>query len=144
MQIKENGYVFSDDKKLIDLESVCALLKQSYWAQNRSREKVEKTIENSMCFGVYKDGEQVGFARAVTDHATMYWLCDVIIDEKHRGRGLGKALVSFVINSDELKNLSGALGTTNAHTLYERFGFKSEPKDILAKEKHEGTDHDHN
>lgn len=123
MQTEENGYVFSDDKSMISLDGVCALLKQSYWAAERSRETTEKSIENSICWGVYKDGEQVGFARIITDHATTFYVCDVIIHEKHREHGLGKRIVELAVNSDEYKDLFGILATRDAHGLYEKFGF---------------------
>jgi GNAT superfamily N-acetyltransferase len=141
MQINKDGYIFSDDQALIDLDSVCALLKQAHWAKDRDRDTVEKTIKNSLCFGVYKDGVQIGYARAVTDYTTIYWLSEAIIDERYRGKGLGKALVGFIINSDKLKSLDGALSTIDAHTLYQRFGFKSYPNEILAREAKVDTDH---
>ena len=135
MRIEEGGYVFSDDKSLIDAGSVCALLKQSYWAQDRRRESVEKSIGNSLCWGAYKDGEQVGFVRAVTDHATMYWLCDVIIDEKHRGRGLGTRLVGIAVESNELKDLFGVLATRDAQGFYEKFGFCVNPTMYMSRKR---------
>lgn len=118
-----DGYMVSGDKKLISPDRVCELLSQCYWAQDRSRETIEKSIENSLCWGVYFEGRQVGFARAVTDHATVYWLCDVIIDGQHRGNGLGKMLVDAVVNSSELSSLRGILATKDAHGLYEQYGF---------------------
>lgn len=120
----QEDYTISGDKKLISIDRVCGLLSQSYWAQERSREAVERSVENSLCWGVYFNGVQVGFARAVTDYATIYWLCDVIIDEKHRGKGLGKALVNCVVNSEELEGLRGILSTKDAHGLYRQYGFE--------------------
>lgn len=119
-----DGYTISCDKAKLDIDKICEMLKSSCWAQDRSRERIEHSIENSLCWGVYCGEEQVGFARAMTDHATVYWLCDVIIDEKHRGRGLGKALVEHIVNSGELAGLRGILGTMDAHGLYEQYGFK--------------------
>lgn len=129
----ENGYTISCDKSRLDIDRICKLLSGSYWAQDRSRERIERSIENSLCWGVYCGGEQVGFARAVTDHATMYWLCDVIIDGKHRGRGLGKALVEHIVNSSELSGLRGILGTKDAHGLYEKYGFVRNPDRAMAR-----------
>lgn len=83
--------------------------------------------------GVYIDGRQIGFARAVTDSATMYWLCDVIIDEEHRDRGLGKALVEHIVNSKELAGLRGILGTKDAYSLYERYGYVKAPDRFMIK-----------
>jgi GNAT superfamily N-acetyltransferase len=124
MEIKYNEYIISDEKSKIQIDRVCELLSASYWAKNRKKETIEKSIENSICFGVYCDGEQIGFARCVTDRATMYWLADVIISEKYRGLGLGKALVKFIVEHEQLQSLFGILGTSDAHGLYEQFGFK--------------------
>ena len=113
----------SDDKALLQIDRICALLKTSYWAGERSRETIERSIEHSLCFGVYQNGEQVGFARCVTDYATMFWLADVILDERVRGQGLGKALVDFIISHERLQGLVGTLATRDAQGLYQRFGF---------------------
>jgi ribosomal-protein-alanine N-acetyltransferase len=119
-----DGYTISDDKALISIARVCAMLGNSYWANARPRETIERSIRHSLCWGVYHDGGQVGFARTVTDCATMYWLCDVIIDESHRGLGLGKRLVEAVVSSPSLAPLRGILDTNDAHGLYEQFGFR--------------------
>ena len=115
--------LISDDKNLLQIDRICALLKTSYWAGERSRETIERSIENSLCFGVYQNGEQVGFARCVTDYATMYWLADVILDERVRGQGLGKALVDLIVSHELLQGLVGTLATRDAQGLYQRFGF---------------------
>jgi len=118
-----NGFVISDKKEMLQLQRVKELLSASYWASNRSLDIIEKSIENAICFGVYFNGNQVGFARCVTDYATMYWLCDVIIDSNYRCLGLGKALMSAITEHDEIKPLFGLLATTDAQGLYEQFGF---------------------
>ncbi len=115
--------LISDDKNLLQIDRICALLKTSYWAGERSRETIERSIANSLCFGVYQNGEQVGFARCVTDYATMYWLADVILDERVRGQGLGKALVDLIVSHELLQGLTGTLATRDAQGLYQRFGF---------------------
>ena len=115
--------LISDDKNLLQIDRICALLKTSYWAGERSRETIERSIANSLCFGVYQDGEQAGFARCVTDYATMYWLADVILDERVRGQGLGKALVDLIVSHELLQGLVGTLATRDAQGLYQRFGF---------------------
>ena len=116
--------IISDDKDRLQIERICALLKTSYWAGERSREAIERSIEHSLCFGVYQNGEQVGFARCVTDYATMFWLADVILDERVRGQGLGKALVDTIIDHELLQGLVGTLATRDAQGLYQRFGFE--------------------
>jgi GNAT superfamily N-acetyltransferase len=133
MDINYGEYRFCDDKNLISIDKVCELLSKSYWANCRKREKIAKSIENSICIGVYIKGVMIGFARIITDNTTMYWLCDVIIDEKHRGKGLGKKLIELITNMEELKGLLGALATRDAHKLYEKYGFKKEPEKLMTK-----------
>lgn len=117
-------YVISSDKSLLSLDRITELLHKTYWADQRSIETFAKSIENSYCFGVYYNNSQIGFARLVTDYATMYWLCDVIIDENHKGKGLGKELIRIIVESDEFKNLRGILATKDAHGLYQQYGFE--------------------
>lgn len=123
MEWVKDDYKISDDKSLLSINRICELLAKSYWAEKRSREKIGLSIKNSICIGVYFKDKQVGFARVVTDYSTMYWLCDVFIEEEYRGKGLGKELVKLIAESEELKDLYGILGTRDAHGLYEKFGF---------------------
>jgi GNAT superfamily N-acetyltransferase len=116
-------YILTDDREQIHLDAVCALLQPTYWADQRPRDVIEKSIRNSLCFGLFHSGAQVGFARAVTDYATFAWICDVIIAPEHRGSGLGKWVVECVIAHPELQDCTQLLRTRDAHTLYERFGF---------------------
>jgi GNAT superfamily N-acetyltransferase len=130
----EGEFVISSDKARLSLEKVVELLGKSYWAVDRTREQIAASITNSLCFGVYHNNEQVGFARVITDYATMYWLCDVIIARQYRGLGLGKRLVRHVVGSEELKNLAGVLKTRDAHGLYEQYGFRREPERMMRKD----------
>ena len=123
MDAKYQSYFISDQKSLLQLDRICAMLATSYWANARSREAIEKSIQHSICFGAYSEGMQVGFARCVTDYATIYWLCDVIVDEAYRGRGIGKALMEAVSSHEQLKGLNGILATRDAHGLYAQHGF---------------------
>lgn len=123
MDIEIKGFLISDNKNLIQIHMVCSLLKTTYWAGSRDTDTIQKSIDNSLCFGIYKDGNQVGYARCVTDYATVFWLCDVVIDNDYRGQGLGKLLIEFITNHDDLKSLSGILATRDAQGLYEQFGF---------------------
>ena len=108
----------------MDLEFVHGFLCNSaYWAQGRSLATVRQSIEGSLCFGVYKGAEQVGFARVVTDYATFAWLCDVFVLASHQGQGLGKRLVETIVAHRELQNLGiFLLATRDAHELYRRYG----------------------
>lgn len=125
MEMRNGDFLISDDNKKLQIERICAMLKTSYWAGERSCGTIERSIQNSLCFGVYESGEQIGFARCVTDYATMFWLADVIIDERYRGRGLGKALVETILSHEQLQGLTTLLATRDAQGLYARFGFES-------------------
>jgi GNAT superfamily N-acetyltransferase len=117
-------YLLTDDKQRLDLNVVCELLHATYWADKRPREVIEKSIEKSLCFGLFHSGRQVGFSRAVTDYATFTWICDVIVAPEHRGRGLGQWMVECVLSHPDLQTTTQVLRTRDAHTLYERFGFE--------------------
>jgi GNAT superfamily N-acetyltransferase len=104
--------------------AVVAFLSRSYWAQGRTRDVIERSIEHSLCFSLYAGDRQIGFARVVTDRATFAYLCDVFIDESHRGQGLGKWLMSAVMNHPDLQGLRRwTLATRDAHGLYKQFGW---------------------
>ena len=135
LQIKE--YLLSDEKDKIQLDRVCQMLNATYWAQDRSRETIAKAIENSICFGIYLDEKQVGFARCVTDYATFYWLADVVVDDEHRGQGLGKMLVDAAVKHELLQGCFGILGTKDAHGLYEQYGFTLVPDRMMRRPKDE-------
>jgi GNAT superfamily N-acetyltransferase len=124
MNWQRDEYLLTDDKSWLDLDVVCTLLQTTYWAANRPRELIEKSIQHSICFGLFCDNQQVGFTRAVTDYATFAWICDVIVVPEHRGRGLGKWMVECVLAHPDLKTATLVLRTRDAHSLYERFGFE--------------------
>lgn len=114
----------STERNRIDLSFVHGFLSKSYWAQNISFEVVRRSIENSLCFGLYRRDRQIGFARVVTDRATFAYLCDVFVIEEYRGRGLSKWLMETIRNHSELQGLRRwLLATKDAHGLYSRFGF---------------------
>ncbi|MBO9674824.1 MAG: GNAT family N-acetyltransferase [Sphingobacteriaceae bacterium] len=125
MEISENGFIISDKKDLLDIGAIHHYLSTaSYWAKDIPFDTVKRSIENSLCFGIYKGPEQVGFARWVTDKATFAWLCDVYVKENYRGLGLSKKLMSFMIFHPDLQGLRRyQLATLDAHGLYEQFGF---------------------
>jgi GNAT superfamily N-acetyltransferase len=127
MEIQErfrNGFLISTDQNKLQLEEIYAYLSRSYWAENRSREKVALSLRHSLCFGVYKDGREIGLARVISDYATFAYLCDVYILEEFRHRGLGKWLLSIVMSHSDLKGLRlWSLLTRDAHGLYRQFGF---------------------
>ena len=120
-----DGYVVSTDAERLDLEVVHAFLVESYWAQGIPRETVERSIEGSMPFGLYAaSGEQVGFARVVSDRATFAWIGDVFVLPDHRGKGLALWLMECVRDHPALQGLRRwMLATRDAHDLYARVGF---------------------
>lgn len=125
MTYQKDTFVISTDKSKLDISYIHQFLSGSYWAENIPSAIVQKSIEGSMCFGVYDDGQQVGFARVVTDNATFGHLADVFIDEKYRGRGLSKWLMEIIMSHEDLQGFrSWQLGTKDAHGLYEKFGFR--------------------
>jgi len=108
------------------LEDIVKLLKMTYWADKRTFEQIEKSVHNSSCYGVYIEDEQklVGFARVISDYATTYYLCDVIIDIDYRNNGLGTALISYIEQLPQYKGLRGILITRDAHNLYKKLGYE--------------------
>lgn len=105
---------------------VNALLSRAYWVKGRDSETMLKAMSNSLNYAVFESESQclAGYARVVTDYASMYYLCDVFIDEAFRGLGLGTALVEHIVSADDrLRSLSGTLKTRDAQRLYEKFGF---------------------
>lgn len=123
MEKMEYRIVEGPDEMKVD--DVARLLKMTYWADQRSLEVIEKSMQGSSCYGVYLVDEEklVGFGRVISDYATTYYLCDVIIDTEYRHRGLGTALVSYIESRPEYDGLRGILVTRDAHALYERFGY---------------------
>jgi GNAT superfamily N-acetyltransferase len=126
-------YEISDDPARLDLDVVERLLHETYWAWDRPRAIIEKSIANSLCVGAYLQGTQVGFARAVTDGVTFAWICDVVLDQAHRGTGLGKALAEAIVNHPKIVDVRQVLATRDAHTLYEKFGFERFGETFLAR-----------
>jgi N-acetylglutamate synthase len=125
MNLELDGYLVSTDEQLLDIGFISRGLNQTYWAEHRTRSTIEESIKNSICFGIYKmePFEQIGFARVVTDKVTFSWICDVFIEERSRGKGLGKWLVQCVTDHPIVKRSLSVLGTRDAHGLYERCGF---------------------
>lgn len=119
----------STDPDRLDLDTIHRWLsEETYWARGRSRDLMQRSFDNSICFGAYLGDRQVGFARVVTDRATFAWLADVFIAGEHRGRGYGKALVAAVLAYPELQGLRRwLLATKDAHGLYAQNGFDVVP-----------------
>lgn len=119
-------YFISSNKDLLIFPEIHKMLTTAYWCEGISLQQIQNASKNSICFGIYNRQEQVGYARLITDQVTFAWLCDVFIHPDHRGHGLSKELMRFVLNRPELQKIKRILlGTKDAHELYEKFGFKS-------------------
>ena len=122
---ERDGFTISTDRSRLDLEITHEVLSKSYWSPGLPQDVMEKAIRNSLCFGLYEETNQIGFARVVTDYARHAYLCDVFVLDSHRGKGLGKWLVQCVVECPLLEGVrSIKLNTRDAHGLYEPFGFK--------------------
>lgn len=124
---RDDGYAISTDRERLDRRAVHAFLTTAYWSPGIPFEWVDRAIDRSLPFGLYgPEGAQAGFARVVTDGAGFAYLADVFVLDGHRGRGLGKWLVAAVLEHPDLTAARRiVLATADAHSLYERFGFRS-------------------
>ena len=121
---RRGEFEISTDPGRIDLAVIYEFLTNSYWARGVPREIVQRSIRNSLCFGIYRGAQQAGFARAITDRATFAYLADVFVIEPYRGRGLGKWLMQCIRSHPQLQGLRRwSLITRDAHDLYRPFGF---------------------
>ena len=129
------NYYISKDPAKIQVSQLAELLHKTYWAENRPVEAMEQSIRHSLCYGAYdpEDGKLIGFARVITDYATTYHLCDVVVEEAHRGKGIGKALLTEIVTDPRLCGLRALLLTRDAHGFYQRFGFREEPGKLMMK-----------
>ncbi len=121
-----NDYLFSTDKTKLNLAYIHQFLStESYWAKNIPIHLVEQSINGSLCFGIYSNNKQIGFARVITDGATFGYLADVFIDKDYRKRNLSKLLMQFIMQLQNIKTLRRfMLATLDAHSLYTQFGFE--------------------
>jgi GNAT superfamily N-acetyltransferase len=118
-------YEITCDKSRLDIGAIHGFLTQSYWSPGIPRAVVERAIDNSLCFGVFYEGKQIGFARAITDKATFAYLADVYVLPEHRGKGVSLRVLENIIRHPDLRGLRRMLlATRDAHSLYEKFGFK--------------------
>ena len=126
----------STDKFKLDVPFIHEFLKDTYWAKNRTIETVQISIENSMCFGIYLDDVQIGFARVITDLVSIAYLMDVFIIESHRGKGYSSILIKTMMTEPKLQEIKiWGLATLDAHFLYKKFGFKTveNPEKLMEK-----------
>jgi GNAT superfamily N-acetyltransferase len=125
------SFELSDDKARLDIARIHGWLASSYWSPG-----IERALVGSHCLGAYRDGEQLGYARAITDHATFAWIADVWIDDSVRGEGLGRRMVGWFVDHEEFADVRRfALTTKDAHGVYEALGFHSliRPQNLMEK-----------
>ena len=119
----------------MNIDEVMSLLRQTYWAKDRTKEVMDEAMRSCICFGAFlkETGKQIGFARALSDNSTTYYLADVIVDEKYRGIGAGAAIVKAVVEHEKLRDLRGILITKTAEGLYGKFGFNECDSTFMSK-----------
>jgi GNAT superfamily N-acetyltransferase len=136
--LNDSSFEISTDRSRLDVDLIYRFLsEQSTWAIGISRPVVERSIENSLCFAGFVDGRQVAFARVITDYATFANMVDVFVVPEYRGRGYSKRLVQTIIDHPSLQRLRRfTLSTSDAHSLYTRFGFTSPAKPETQMERY--------
>ena len=124
VEYQKDDFRITTDFKKIDINAICSLLAQSYWANSRRKDIIIKSLENSLCFSLFYKDKQIGLARVITDYATFAYLSDVIIDQQYRNKGLGTWFIGCVFKYPDLQNLRRwCLATKDAHEFYKKFGF---------------------
>lgn len=126
----------STDKSKLDIPFIQNFLKDVYWAAGRTIVEVQTTIDSSFCFGIYLDEKQIGFCRVITDYVVFAYVMDVFIDENHRGNGYSSILINAMMTEPKLQEVKiWRLATSDAHFLYEKFGFNSlaHPEKMMEK-----------
>jgi GNAT superfamily N-acetyltransferase len=130
-----NGYELDDDRSRIDVDAVHAYLSQAYWAAGRPRSEVERLVDEAVrVVGLYKDDEQVGFCRAATDGTSFVYLADVYVLDEHRGRGLGLALVTEMVDGGPYADMRWLLHTRDMHRLYAKLGFGKPSERVMERQ----------
>ena len=136
MEWKKNGFTVSTDRQKLDRDAIHRFLAESYWARGIPRDVVDRSIENSVCFGLYTEEKMIGFARVISDAATFGYLSDVFVLPSHRGRGLATWFMEVVMGHPDFRGIRRwMLATADAHGLYRKVGFTelSRPERIMEK-----------
>ena len=141
MQIQNNdkGVYASGNRNEMDIDFIYNNLKNLYWATNLTRENLMGRMMNSMCFGIFVNGQQKGFARVVTDYFSFAYLADVFVEEKERGKGYSRILMEYILDYPSLRDIKWLLATRDMHRLYEKYGFAgiANPDRFMGRERME-------
>ena len=135
MEWKKQNYMVSDDSTIFDGNRIHEMLKTTYWAAERTRAQIDKSLKNSLSLGLFDQSVQIGFARAVTDYSTFSWICDVIIHNDYRNQGLGKWIIQCLVEHPDISSTRMILATKDAQTLYQKYGFARHPFECMVKKE---------
>ena len=123
---RRGQFRISTDRSRLNLDTIHAFLTECYWAKGIPKDVIARSIQHSLCFGLYEEGKQIGFARVISDYATYAYIGDVFVLNEYRGQGLGRWLMQCIMQHPSLQGLRRwSLQTRDAHGLYEHFGFRS-------------------
>ncbi len=132
----QDGLYYSTEQEEMDLDLIFDFIKNSYWGNLRTYEEQKIALENTLNFGLFKEGKQIAYARVMTDRVFFAYLLDVFVIEEQQGRGYSKILIEKILNDDRIKDVDRwMLATKDAHSLYERFGFErvKSPEKLMDK-----------
>lgn len=127
MEWERNEFLLTDDSRRVDAERTFALLNSTYWAVRRPKDVVLNLIPHSLCFTLIHGKVQIGFGRAVTDYTVFSWIADIVVDSAYRSQGLGKWMMDCIAAHPAIRHTQMVLQTRDAHSLYEKYGFYSNP-----------------
>lgn len=137
MEWIKDDFLITDDFRKVDLDITYQLLRETYWGHRRSRDVIKRMVTYSLCFSLLHENKQIGFARAVSDYTVFSWIADVVIHPEYRRKGLGKWMLSCIIEHPKIRMTQMVLQTGEAHRLYEKYGFiqntalmSRSPKDV--------------
>lgn len=134
MEWRKDDYVVTDDSARMDVEAVIGLLRQTYWAKERPRELIERSLQNALCFSVFRGGKQIAFGRLISDFATVTYICDVVVDASERGQGTGTWLLECLLSHPRIQGTRVDLFTADAQDFYRRkFGFTNHKYESMSR-----------
>ena len=124
MTVEKGSFCITTEREKVDLKTVRRLLNATYWAKERKIDTIQKSIQHSLCFSLYEEDRQIGFLRVVTDYSVYAYLCDFVIEEAYRNRGLGQWMMQCALSEPQLQGLKRwSLITSTAQAFYRKFGF---------------------